>query len=384
MEWAKQAAAQAKQLRERAAQEASKLQESYKDGTLASPLAERLSLDAVSTSLKEGRQKLREGVETAIEAGADASRRTMDAMGENERVDEVIKSKNARILALEEERARHRHALAEAVKAAKQKAEELDLVKERAVARFKVLQDEKTQSDGARAALQAELDRLRAAAPAPPLIDLAGGGGGGRDDDDFDSPASAKTITLTSAMSDGKPTTTPTITANCSAVGASMTGAEARGATSGARGATSGVEAPRNRGDTAGGGSSASEEAVATKMARITTRRVISPRGRSEVHARSPSEFFFRCPLPQSKAACAKHAQPQPPPPQRPRRRRAARLRRAPRVGARRPRRPHLRHVAHLPHLPLRRAPRRVLLVGHRQRRVQSAAIDRQAPVGAP
>ena len=41
MEWAKQAAAQAKQLRERAAQEASKLQESYKDGTLASPLAER-------------------------------------------------------------------------------------------------------------------------------------------------------------------------------------------------------------------------------------------------------------------------------------------------------------------------------------------------------
>ena len=153
MEWAKQAAAQAKQLRERAAQEASKLQESYKDGTLASPLAERLSLDAVSASLKEGRQKLREGVETAIEAGADASRRTMDAMGENERVDEVIKSKNARILALEEERAKHRHALAEAVKAAKQKAEELDLVKERAVARFKVLQDEKTQSDGARAAL---------------------------------------------------------------------------------------------------------------------------------------------------------------------------------------------------------------------------------------
>ena len=66
MEWAKQAAAQAKQLRERAAQEASKLQESYKDGTLASPLAERLSLDAVSASLKEGRQKLREGVETAI------------------------------------------------------------------------------------------------------------------------------------------------------------------------------------------------------------------------------------------------------------------------------------------------------------------------------
>ena len=113
MEWAKQAAAQAKQLRERAAQEASKLQESYKDGTLASPLAERLSLDAVSASLKEGRQKLREGVETAIEAGADASRRTMDAMGENERVDEVIKSKNARILALEEERAKHRHALAE-------------------------------------------------------------------------------------------------------------------------------------------------------------------------------------------------------------------------------------------------------------------------------
>ena len=171
---------------ERAAQEASKLQESYKDGTLASPLAERLSLDAVSASLKEGRQKLREGVETAIEAGADASRRTMDAMGENERVDEVIKSKNARILALEEERAKHRHALAEAVKAAKQKAEELDLVKERAVARFKVLQDEKTQSDGARAALQAELDRPRAAALAPPLIDLAGGGGGGRDDDDFD------------------------------------------------------------------------------------------------------------------------------------------------------------------------------------------------------
>ena len=124
MEWAKQAAAQAKQLRERAAQEASKLQESYKDGTLASPLAERLSLDAVSASLKEGRQKLREGVETAIEVGADASRRTMDAMGENERVDEVIKSKNARILALEEERAKHRHALAEAVKAAKQKAEE--------------------------------------------------------------------------------------------------------------------------------------------------------------------------------------------------------------------------------------------------------------------
>ena len=192
MEWAKQAAAQAKQLRERAAQEASKLQESYKDGTLASPLAERLSLDAVSASLKEGRQKLREGVETAIEAGADASRRTMDAMGENERVDEVIKSKNARILALEEERAKHRHALAEAVKAAKQKAEELDLVKERAVARFKVLQDEKTQSDGARAALRAELDRLRAAAPAPPLIDLAAGGGGGRDDDDFDSPASAR------------------------------------------------------------------------------------------------------------------------------------------------------------------------------------------------
>jgi hypothetical protein len=32
-------------------------------------------------------------------------------------------------------------------------------VKERAVARFKVLQDEKTQSDGARAALRAELDR---------------------------------------------------------------------------------------------------------------------------------------------------------------------------------------------------------------------------------
>ena len=123
MERAKAAAAQAK--RRAAARQQRPFRRRRQDGgTLASPLAERLSLDAVSASLKEGRQKLREGVETAIEAGADALRRTKDAMGENERVDEVIKSKNARILALEEERAKHRHALAEAVKAAKQKAGE--------------------------------------------------------------------------------------------------------------------------------------------------------------------------------------------------------------------------------------------------------------------